>query len=151
MVDGKRLNVPINTEAVILAAVAAEPNTLFRIDAVCIDQQNNRQRSHQVGMMRDVYSKSSHVFVRLGHEDTRTMAAIRSIEAIVTQCREETQDLSRLNGAIWYDNNYTYSDADLPSACDCDALYSFFTSPWPGAYTSTSNSVHTLTPQIRET
>lgn len=41
MVDGKRLSVPINTEAVIRSAVDAEPNSLFWVDAVCIDQQNN--------------------------------------------------------------------------------------------------------------
>ncbi|KAI1205634.1 uncharacterized protein F4807DRAFT_464515 [Annulohypoxylon truncatum] len=80
--------------------------------------------------MRDVYSKADHVFVWLGEEDGTIALAISSIHAIVAQCKEETQNFVKLVDIIWADKTYTYSDAGLPSVCDWEALYSFFSSPW---------------------
>ncbi|OTA59644.1 HET-domain-containing protein [Hypoxylon sp. EC38] len=36
------------------------------IDSICINQQNPRERSHQVSIMREIYSKASQVIVYLG-------------------------------------------------------------------------------------
>lgn len=36
------------------------------IDAICIDQGNNGERSHQVSMMRDIYSRAESVAIYLG-------------------------------------------------------------------------------------
>lgn len=36
------------------------------IDAICIDQANNGERSHQVSMMRDIYSRAESVAIYLG-------------------------------------------------------------------------------------
>jgi hypothetical protein len=39
---------------------------LFWIDAICIDQSSNRERSHQVAMMRQIYAQAALVVVWLG-------------------------------------------------------------------------------------
>ena len=39
------------------------------IDALCIDQSNNEEKYHQVGMMRDIYGRASQVLVWLGPAD----------------------------------------------------------------------------------
>lgn len=36
------------------------------IDSLCIDQNNTEERTHQVGMMRDIYANSTEVIVWLG-------------------------------------------------------------------------------------
>jgi hypothetical protein len=48
-----------------LERVDNRPRWLW-IDAICIDQSNNTEKSHQVAMMGDIYSKAAHVLVWLG-------------------------------------------------------------------------------------
>ncbi|KAF5624776.1 heterokaryon incompatibility het-6 [Fusarium sp. NRRL 25303] len=40
------------------------------VDAICINQANISERTHQVGMMRHIYSTASRVLIYLGMEDT---------------------------------------------------------------------------------
>lgn len=40
--------------------------SLVNIDRVCINQKDVNERGHQVGMMRDVYSKATEVLIWLG-------------------------------------------------------------------------------------
>ena len=37
------------------------------VDAICIDQDNNQERNHQVRFMSSIYSSAGHVYVWLGH------------------------------------------------------------------------------------
>ncbi|KAK8005975.1 hypothetical protein PG991_012272, partial [Apiospora marii] len=39
----------------------------FWIDALCIDQANDREKGHQVGQMKDVYEKAERVIIWLGN------------------------------------------------------------------------------------
>lgn len=41
---------------------------LFWIDAICIDQSNLDERNHQVGLMKQIYSMASNVYMWLGRE-----------------------------------------------------------------------------------
>lgn len=36
------------------------------VDATCVDQENFQERSHQVGLMRDIYTKAAQVLIWLG-------------------------------------------------------------------------------------
>jgi hypothetical protein len=45
------------------------------IDAVCINQNSNKERTEQVGMMKDIYRKANHVVIWLGKETTEDKAA----------------------------------------------------------------------------
>lgn len=38
------------------------------VDAICIDQDNTGERSHQVGLMRDIYSRARRVVIFLGDD-----------------------------------------------------------------------------------
>lgn len=42
------------------------------IDAICIDQANTGERGHQVGLMRDLYSRARQVVIFLGEADGRS-------------------------------------------------------------------------------
>ena len=41
----------------------------YWIDAICIDQNNIKERNHQVQMMRQIYSNADSVYIWLGEED----------------------------------------------------------------------------------
>ncbi|KAI1871267.1 uncharacterized protein JN550_004712 [Neoarthrinium moseri] len=46
--------------------ISTETIYLIWVDAVCIDQSNMQERTHQVAMMRDIFAGASHVNVYLG-------------------------------------------------------------------------------------
>ena len=58
------------------------------VDAICIDQSNDQERGHQVGLMGHLYSRARRVLVWLGEDDHPRlraewgMATIRAIAAI---------------------------------------------------------------------
>jgi hypothetical protein len=43
-----------------------ESGRVLWVDAICINQKDDKERGHQVGMMRDVYSKATEVLIWLG-------------------------------------------------------------------------------------
>ena len=46
------------------------------LDAICIDQENEKDKSHQVAMMADIYSKADRVIVWLGERTTESDYAL---------------------------------------------------------------------------
>ncbi|KAJ9667864.1 hypothetical protein H2201_002050 [Coniosporium apollinis] len=58
---------------------------LIWADAICINQHNNQEKSHQVRRMRDIYQKATQVMVYLGDEtvfDRSGMAALHMVRNI---------------------------------------------------------------------
>ncbi|KIW03599.1 uncharacterized protein PV09_05352 [Verruconis gallopava] len=53
------------------------------IDALCIDQSNVKEKSHQVSMMRDIYEKASEVIVWLGPGTSSQKKAMVSLRQAV--------------------------------------------------------------------
>lgn len=49
---------------------------LFWIDAICIDQSNVNERNHQVGLMKQIYSMASSVYIWLGRESENSRLAM---------------------------------------------------------------------------
>jgi len=45
-----------------------EHKRIMWIDAVCINQRHDQERTEQVGIMKDIYAKASRVFIWLGKE-----------------------------------------------------------------------------------
>jgi hypothetical protein len=56
-----------------------DPLTPIWIDAICIDQHNDLERNHQVGIMSRIYSTANKVQIDLGDGEERTSEAIDSI------------------------------------------------------------------------
>jgi hypothetical protein len=55
-------------------------NALIWIDALCINQEDTRERNHQVQLMRQIYSNASLVWVWLGEGDNNSDLAMRYIK-----------------------------------------------------------------------
>lgn len=66
------------------------------IDAICIDQENIRERNEQILLMKDVYSTASVVIIWLGKEDTLTRSVFQSIHEVVR--RNEMSYMSDIQG-----------------------------------------------------
>lgn len=58
------------------------PARVLWIDAICINQKDLNERSQQVGIMREIYSKADNVAIWLGDGDETTTKCIRTINTI---------------------------------------------------------------------
>lgn len=58
----------------------AEESRILWIDAICIDQNSLLEKTHQVGMMRDIYRGASQVLVWLGESDKDIRKAMAFLE-----------------------------------------------------------------------
>lgn len=92
-------------------------------DALCINQNDNDEKSHQVGMMRDIYRGAEEVVVWLGHPPAREQLAD-------ARSKKEYEEIRKILGQIYlnkgnarlsvvslppYDESYTPAeDLDLP-------------------------------------
>lgn len=96
--------------------------SLIWIDAICIEQANTQERSHQVRMMGDIYSNAETVLIWLGDADASTPSALQSLYDVVHFC-----------GAQESERDYHYQDLhdlSLPATFDGTALLTFFSAPW---------------------
>ncbi|CAN9449095.1 unnamed protein product [Alternaria alternata] len=93
------------------------------VDSICINQKDMEERSQQVAMMLDIYSKAKTVLIWLhteGVTDVETQCAIRSIHAAKSRHVEEdferTQDaLSFLLSRSWFSRGWTFQELILGS------------------------------------
>jgi hypothetical protein len=71
------------------------------IDAICVNQNDIHEKSHQVGMMRDIYRSATGVIVWLGESDRDIRKAILFLGDV--QRGEENSILDRLSDANVYE------------------------------------------------
>lgn len=64
--DFGKVEVTPNLYAVLCRLRHATDTVVVWVDRICIDQNNTEERTHQVGMMRDIYANSSGVIIWLG-------------------------------------------------------------------------------------
>jgi hypothetical protein len=68
ILDGFPFLVTRNLEAALRQLRLPSGERIFWIDAICIDQKNDAERSHQVAMMKIIYEKADEVAIWLGIE-----------------------------------------------------------------------------------
>lgn len=66
-------------------------NTLW-VDAICIDQTNDKEKAHQVPLMEEIYTKANMVYIWLGHE---TAALRRTIDCLTQAAKISYLPLDR--------------------------------------------------------
>ena len=99
-------------------------------DAICINQEDDEEKSHQVPLMGSIYSLAKRVIVWLGHGDPQQIQeALASIKLIATACRQYDQDHNRSN-----DDYVRHTMVKLPtdqfSPAVCSSLEQLFGMPW---------------------
>jgi len=58
-------------------------NELIWIDAICINQKDNEEKSHQVQMMRNIYSNAVQVIVWLGMATPESIMALQTLTELM--------------------------------------------------------------------
>ena len=61
----------------------AESPRLLWVDAVCINQQNDGEKSSQIPIMKDIYAKASCVLIWLGIEDQYSNQSLSAMKTVI--------------------------------------------------------------------
>jgi hypothetical protein len=93
--DGTRIWVTKNCELALRYLRKENSNRVLWVDAICINQKDNKERGHQVGMMRNVYSKAAEVLVWLG-ESSKEMTTPDPVAQSLATEEQDTTPLSCL-------------------------------------------------------
>ncbi|KAH6644634.1 heterokaryon incompatibility protein-domain-containing protein [Boeremia exigua] len=78
--EGTHFAVTANLLSILRALRYADQVRVLWIDAICIDQHNVLERSHQVSRMNDIYSRASNVIVWLGEPRSDAALAFSFLE-----------------------------------------------------------------------
>ena len=129
--NGLCLLVPTSSAEALQGVRYPDEARVIWIDAVCINQIDDHERATQVGIMRDIYSNSGRNIVYLGWPDAATLPALQSVQAIIEEIREETDDLKLFESTLYHDNgDLRYSDTGLQCHVDVEALLHLYARPW---------------------
>ncbi|GAB1316125.1 hypothetical protein MFIFM68171_06335 [Madurella fahalii] len=141
-IDGKSL--PITRSlAGALQHLAKTPGLLVWADAVCINQKDDIEKSHQVNMMATIYSKATKVTVWLGpdhHNDAPRLflAMRRTVDAFrIMAARAEPDsrpDAVDREAALWLEDlgsdGSPFESITNPKGDDKAGVVRFFRLPW---------------------
>lgn len=93
-----------------------ENDRILWVDAICIDQNNDREKGHQVGMMRRIFEQSERVIVWLGEGSAKTdffmdvVAEIWAVWQLTTSTNRVKTALERLpccrRGGLCFDEGF---------------------------------------------
>ncbi|KAI0126374.1 heterokaryon incompatibility protein-domain-containing protein [Xylariales sp. AK1849] len=80
-----------------------QPNksVMLWIDALCIDQQNTEERSHQVQLMASIFSQADSVTVWLGPESDDSARAVKLLETITDLANSDNAIQSMISSEEW--------------------------------------------------
>lgn len=76
-----------------------DSNQVLGVDAICINQKDDKERGHQVGMMRNVYSNASEVLVWLG-ESSQMVGSLNTINHSPMSARFDSTPSSLLSSEV---------------------------------------------------
>ncbi|KAM0522533.1 hypothetical protein ACHAPE_002124 [Trichoderma viride] len=121
VVNGKPLSVTVNLYLALQQLRQRDEDRILWIDAVCINQKNLKERSHQVQMMGDIYKQADRVVFWLGSGTDETNVFMKSMEllqrqSIRQQCRSWAREDDRwktLWGEIQLELSFSYEKSTL--------------------------------------
>jgi len=75
--NGKTLLVTKNCELALRYLRKTDLSRFLWVDAICINQEDNRERGHQVERMRDIYANATEVLIWLGESSRELVGPVR--------------------------------------------------------------------------
>ncbi|KAI7188181.1 hypothetical protein KC363_g5632 [Hortaea werneckii] len=110
-----------------------DQDRLLWIDAVCIHQDDLRERSWQVSMMADIYSSAQCNLIWLGEcPYIVASAAATAVRSIMGQVQEEIKEMCRFHEAVVHAQYGVSKHSTHPVHVDFDfsSLLQLFACPW---------------------
>jgi len=89
--DGKTIKINRSAHSALTALRDPLVTRTLLVDAICINQDDNEEKSHQVQLMGEIYARANRVIVWLGEEDQRDAHAMRAIDTIYVYIESELQ------------------------------------------------------------
>jgi hypothetical protein len=132
--DGRRMKVTQNLHDALWQLRGLKESSPLWIDAICINQYNIHEKSHQLKLMSRIYADASWVIIWLGKEDPTTHGAIQSIkkkeDSLITttmfsssnptKCiqfnmtNQESDAVANLLQRTWFSRLWTLQEVLLP-------------------------------------
>ena len=94
---GDTVKVTVNCRSALWALRRDDSVTPLWIDSICIDQENIRERSHQVGIMQDIYREAKKVQAYLGESLNSSSIAMKFLARSFTDSILGSDDIDALN------------------------------------------------------
>lgn len=129
-IDGKTVQVPPSSAAVVKCVRSRTEDRLIWIDAICINQSNITERGQQVGLMQDIYGGSAGNIVYLGEADETTPLAIESLHGVLADIRTEIHPSKDLQNVVYQNRAYAWAHKAMTCSVDWNALIGLFSRPW---------------------
>lgn len=79
------LKIPANLSYALQAVQHKEEDTLVWVDSICINQQNNREKSQQLSQIPNIYGKAEQVLVWLGVEKDDSAHAHKLVHGLANE------------------------------------------------------------------
>ena len=108
--SGKRLHVTHNLLAALRYLQPSTEHRILWIDAICIDQQNLKEKGSQVSLMSKIYASAEQVIVWFGEEEESDALAFETAKRLKNYFRHENANTDTLED-LWRSNDM---DHDLP-------------------------------------
>jgi hypothetical protein len=100
-VNGKYLGVTENLHSALQHVRSEKVDRVLWIDAICIDQSNERERGHQVQQMCKIYSQAEEVTVWLGQATRETNIVLETLQRLEESCSLYGHGYRRWDLAQW--------------------------------------------------
>ncbi|PTB66809.1 hypothetical protein BBK36DRAFT_1158765 [Trichoderma citrinoviride] len=102
-IDGRQLSVTVNLYLALQQLRQRDEDRILWIDAICIDQQNLKERGHQVQQMGDIYKQADRVLFWLGAGTDETDIFIKSMQLLHRLCIRYPCKSCKLDDSRWED------------------------------------------------
>jgi Heterokaryon incompatibility protein (HET) len=97
-VDGRNLSATSSLRQAITYIRKAQSTHTLWIDALCINQKDDREKSEQVQQMQDIYAKASRVIVWLGEDPGDVATAFQQALVMANASTEELPNILNTQG-----------------------------------------------------
>ena len=131
--DGEKLQIAQNLHDALLQMRSNVSDLPLWVDAVCIHQEDQDERSAQVALMSDIYSKATSVIVWLGKEDESARRALRlqhSLGPVLQRIQEEGRWQILLHFPFDHIDFYRFIDIEPFQHVDWIAYVEFHKRTW---------------------
>ena len=98
--SGKRIQITANCEAALRRIRHGTEPRLLWVDAICIDQSNENERSRQVEIMQKIYTGAKRVIIWLGETSAQDALAFSSLKQLTNQM--DSQKYLRFSARLGY-------------------------------------------------
>ena len=131
--EGESLQIAQNLHDALLQLRSNVSGLPLWVDAICVDQGNQNERSTQVALMSDIYTKAEGVIVWLGKEDESSRRALRlqhSLGTVLKRMQDEGQWQVLAHYPVNYKSFYRFIGVEPFQLVDMQAYAEFHRRAW---------------------